>query len=120
MFYKKVVLKNFVNLTGKHLCQSLFFNKATTFFNKASACNFIKNKTLAQMFFFEFHEIFKNTSVRLLLEEVGLKFKIHDFRISKLNKHQTMVDTHDTNILPKAKIHIRIPDYILLSFANFK
>ena len=27
VFYKKGVLKNFVNLTEKHLCQSLFFNK---------------------------------------------------------------------------------------------
>ena len=28
MFFKKGVLKNFVKLTGKHLCCSLFFNKA--------------------------------------------------------------------------------------------
>ena len=27
VFYKKVVLKNFVNFTGKHVCQSFFFNK---------------------------------------------------------------------------------------------
>ena len=27
VFCKKVVLRNFVKLTGKHLCQSLFFNK---------------------------------------------------------------------------------------------
>ena len=27
MFCKKVVLKNFAKLTGKHLCQSLFLNK---------------------------------------------------------------------------------------------
>ena len=27
MFCKKGVLRNFVKLTGKHLCQSLFFNK---------------------------------------------------------------------------------------------
>ena len=26
VFYKKAVLKNFVKFTGKHLCQSLFFN----------------------------------------------------------------------------------------------
>ena len=26
-FYKKCVLKNYEKLTGKHLCQSLFFNK---------------------------------------------------------------------------------------------
>ena len=27
VFYKKGVLKNFTKFTGKHLCQSLFFNK---------------------------------------------------------------------------------------------
>ena len=27
MFYEKGVLKNFAKFTGKHLCQSLFFNK---------------------------------------------------------------------------------------------
>ena len=27
MFYKKGALKNFTKFTGKHLCQSLFFNK---------------------------------------------------------------------------------------------
>ena len=27
VFYKKVVLKNFAKYAGKHLCQSLFFNK---------------------------------------------------------------------------------------------
>ena len=27
VFYKKGTLKNFAKFTGKHLCQSLFFNK---------------------------------------------------------------------------------------------
>ena len=27
VFYKETVLKNFAKFTGKHLCQSLFFNK---------------------------------------------------------------------------------------------
>ena len=30
MFYKKGVLKNFAKFTGKHLCQSLFFNKVAS------------------------------------------------------------------------------------------
>ena len=32
VFYKKTVLKNFVKFTGKHLCQSPFFNKVATLF----------------------------------------------------------------------------------------
>ena len=27
VFYEKCVLKNFAKFAGKHLCQSLFFNK---------------------------------------------------------------------------------------------
>ena len=45
MFCKKDALKNLAKFTGKHLCQSLFFKK----------------ETLAQVFFCEFCEIFKNT-----------------------------------------------------------
>ena len=44
---RKGVLRNFVKFTGKHLCQSLFFNKVA--------------ETLAQAFFCEFSKIFKNT-----------------------------------------------------------
>ena len=48
VFCKKVVLRSFTKFTGKHLCQSLFFNK-------------VKKETLAQMFSCEFCEISKNT-----------------------------------------------------------
>ena len=37
----KGVLNNFANFTGKHLCQSLFFNKVA-----GGACIFIKKETL--------------------------------------------------------------------------
>ena len=43
----KDVLRKFAKFTGKHLCQSLFFN-------------FIKKETLAQVFSCEFCEISKN------------------------------------------------------------
>ena len=45
VFCKKRVLKNFTKFTGKHLCQSLFFNKVAG---------------LSQVFSCEFCEIFKN------------------------------------------------------------
>ena len=51
---KKGVLKNFSKFKGKHLCQSLVFNKV-------EACNFIKKETMAQVFFCEFCKNFKNT-----------------------------------------------------------
>ena len=52
MFCKKGVLRNFPRVTGKHSCQSLFSNEDTS--------NFIKKETLAQVFSYEFCEMFKN------------------------------------------------------------
>ena len=55
---KKGVLRNFRNFTGKHLHQSLFFNKVI---GLMQACNFIKKESLAQVFFCEFCDISENT-----------------------------------------------------------
>ena len=56
VFCKKGVLKNFAKFTGKHLCQSLFFNRVA-----GGACNFIKKESLAQVLSCEFCEISKST-----------------------------------------------------------
>ena len=69
VFCKKDVLRSFAKLTGKHLCQSLFFNKvagldASKGFMKAEAprpATLLKKKTQAQVFSCEFCEISKNT-----------------------------------------------------------
>ena len=50
------VLRNFAKLTGKHLCQSLLFNKVAGL----KACNFIKKETLSQVFSCEFCKISTN------------------------------------------------------------
>ena len=49
---RKGTLRNFKKFTGKHLCQSLCFNKA---------CNFIKREFMAMVFSCEFFEISMNT-----------------------------------------------------------
>ena len=54
---RKGVLRNFAKLTGKHLCQSLFFLIKL----QDWACNFTKKETLEHVFSCEFCEIFKNT-----------------------------------------------------------
>ena len=56
---KKGVFINFAKFTGKHRCQSLFLNKVAGL--RPQACNFIKKETLAQLFSYEFCEIYKNT-----------------------------------------------------------
>ena len=56
---KKGVLRNFTKFTGKHLCQSLFFNKKDFIKNLK---DFIKKETLLQVFSCEFCKISKNTS----------------------------------------------------------
>ena len=55
VFYQKSVLRDFTKFTGKHLCQSLSFNKVAGL----SSATFLK-KRLAQVFSCEFYEIFKN------------------------------------------------------------
>ena len=45
------ILESFAKFTGKHLCQSLLFNKA---------CNIIKRETLEQAFSCELLDLFKN------------------------------------------------------------
>ena len=45
VFCKKDVLRNSEKFTGKHVCQSLFFNKVVGL--KTQACNFIKKEALA-------------------------------------------------------------------------
>ena len=55
VFCKKGVPGNFAKFTGKHLCQSLFFNKVAGLWLAA-----IKKETLAQVFSCEFCKIFKN------------------------------------------------------------
>ena len=59
VFCKKGVLRNFAKFTGKHLCQSLYFNKVAGL--RPEACNVIKIETLAQLFSCEFWEISINT-----------------------------------------------------------
>ena len=61
----KGVHGNFTKFTEKHLCQSLFFNKVL----------FIKKEPLAQVFSYEFYQISKNASGRLLLVLDDLWFR---------------------------------------------
>ena len=56
VFCEKGVLRNTVKFTGKHLCQSLFFNKIAGIRPSSSL-----KKTLAQVFFCELFDISKIT-----------------------------------------------------------
>ena len=56
VFCRKGVLRNFTKFTGKHLYQSLLFNKV-----EGQACNFIKKEALAQVLSCEICETSKNT-----------------------------------------------------------
>ena len=64
---KKGVLRNFAKVTGKHLCQSLFFNK------------------VALVSFCEFCEIFKNTfftghNLETASEKITFSLTLFDIR----------------------------------------
>ena len=53
---EKGVLRNFAKFTGKHLCQSLFFNNVP-----GQGLTFIKKETLAQVFSCKYWESSKST-----------------------------------------------------------
>ena len=55
--FKKMLLKNFAKFAEKQLCWSLFLNKVTV----RRPANLLKKETPAQVFPYEFCEIFKNT-----------------------------------------------------------
>ena len=57
VFCKKGVLRNFAKFTGKHLCQSLFFDKVAGL----RPATLLKKETQAQMLSCEVCKIFKNT-----------------------------------------------------------
>ena len=57
MFSTKDILKNFTKSRGKHLCQSLFFNKTVDL----RPATLLKKETLAQVFSCQFCKNFKNT-----------------------------------------------------------
>ena len=83
VFCKKSVLGNFAKFTGKHQCQSLFFNKVVGL--RPEACNFIKKEALAQVFSCEFCEISKNTFIIehlwwLLLTELQLMRQVCHYK----------------------------------------
>ena len=77
--YRKVVLENFANFTGKHLLETLFLI--------AAAWSFIKKETLTKVFPCEFCEIFQNT---FLTEQsrvtVSAYLDIKSFGTWKINK----------------------------------
>ena len=75
MLNKKGFLNKFVKLTGKHLCQSLIFNKFAG----------LRLETLTQVFSCEFWEIFKNTifteHLWTTVFEISIICKVVHFRI---------------------------------------
>ena len=79
VFCKKVALRNFAKFTGKHLPQSLFFNKVKGF----RPATLLKIDTLAQVFSYEFCEISKST---FFLEYVRVTVSIYLTKMKYLER----------------------------------
>ena len=73
VFCKKVIVKNFAKVTGKHLCRSLFLNEV--------ACNFIKKDTKAQVFPVNFARFLRTPPIAAsdCLKKIVSNFKINVF-----------------------------------------
>ena len=99
---RKDVLRNFTKLTGKHLCQSLSFNKVAGL--RPQACNFIKRETLAQVFSFKFREISKNTFFKEHLLWLLLVLEISNKRLFTTNVSIKSISTQSNNRKTKMTI----------------
>ena len=101
VFYKKGVIRNFVILAGKHLCQSLFLS-----------CNFISKETLAHEFSLEFCKIFKNTcfteSLRMVASILQQLLALYFANIYSWQRISS-----DTSLVGK-KIHLHISRILLI------
>ena len=103
MFCKKGVLRNVIKFTGKHLCQSLFFNKVAGLRPAA-----LLKKTLAQVFSCEFCEISQNTfSHRTtpvaafgLKTEEYVKFMTQKLQFRYPCKHGKIIPFADNTLVP--------------------
>ena len=80
MFCEKGVLRNFTKITGKHLCQSLFFNKIAG---------------LRPVFSCEFCEISKNTLFHRTPLVAASRPKLKDFE-----------EKYDVQVLLKEKVSL--------------
>ena len=74
---KKGVLRNFTKFTGKHLCQSLFFNKVAGL----SPATLLKKRPWHRFFPVNFAKFLRtyflqNTSGRLLLSSLKMLFSL--------------------------------------------
>ena len=74
VLFKKVVLKGLSKFIGKHLCQSLFFNKVAGL----RPATEIKKETLTQVFSCEFCQIFKYAFFKGHLRWLPLSILIHE------------------------------------------
>ena len=80
VFYKKGVLKNFAKFTGKHLCQSLSFNKVAGLWH----ATLLKKRLWDRRFPVNFAKFLitpflQNTSGRLLLSLILKFFKLFSY-----------------------------------------
>ena len=83
IFCKKSVLKNFVKFTGKHVCESLFFNIKSRLYNSCFTVNFFK---IFRIFF-----TYNNSggsyivTLSLLLLHFPVKFGVSCMRACRIN-----------------------------------
>ena len=81
---KKGVLRNFAKFTGKHLCQSLFFNK-------------VVGLKIPQVFSCKFCDIYKNTFSTEHLWTTAFKYGQYFTRFSYFTVYCTRLKARDIN-----------------------
>ena len=108
---KKAALKNLANLTGKHLCQSLFFDKVAGL----RPANLLKKRLWHRCFPVKFAKILRthflqNTSWQLLLHFGKI---LETFKIDRLILSDLSADLNDlnaeSNVIVNFSHHASVP-----------
>ena len=108
LFCEKGVLRTFANFTGKHLRQTVFFNKVA-----GNACNFIQKETLAQVFSCEVCEISKNTFFyRTTLVVASAYFKNLKFINGILSRYYKIEKNKITHLKLSTKMYRKTSSYV--------
>ena len=118
MFYKKAVHRNFAKFTGKHLSQSLFFNKVASFslwkerlWHRCFHVNFVR---------FLRTPFLQNTSGRLLLslwEDLTFHYKVPlSLSFISLKKIERWVNFRKKILFMFSRLHFKLWKINILHF----
>ena len=108
---QKGILENFAKFTGKHLCQSLFFNKVAGLRPDIGDTSVLA-QTLAQVFTCEIRENFKNTFIYRTTLMAASLISFAPFHSTYLNIFHSASKLHQTLCQNPGQVFVQMSNII--------